>query len=65
MLQIEMTDEYDFTDYKELREIINNNDSLTKKIGAVANNLAMISTSCNVMHEYSILIKFDVDNWDE
>lgn len=62
-LQIEITDRYDFTDYKEMNEIIGGNISLLKRLGNIANNIAMISTSCNVIREYNIDIKFNLDNW--
>lgn len=63
-LQIEITDRYDFTDYKEINEIIGDNISLLKRLGNIANNIAMISTSCNVIREYNINIKFNIDNWE-
>lgn len=63
-LQIEITDVYDFTDYKEIEEIIGSNKSLLERLGNIANNIAMISTSCNVVREYNIKIKFDIDNWE-
>lgn len=62
-LQIEITDKYDFTDYKEIQEIIGGNASLLERLGNIANNIAMISTSCNVIREYNIDIKFNLDNW--
>lgn len=62
-LQIEITDRYDFTDYKEINEIIGDNISLLKRLGNIANNIAMISTTCNVVREYNIKIKFNIDNW--
>ncbi len=63
-LQIEITDRYDFTDYKEINEIIGDNISLLKRLENIANNIAMISTSCNVVREYNIKIKFNIDNWE-
>lgn len=61
-LNIEVLDTYDFTDYKEIHEIISGNHSLLNRLGNVANNIAMISTSCNVMREYNIRIMFDMNN---
>ena len=63
-LQIEITDKYDFTDYKEINEIIGEDKSLLERLGNIANNFAMISTSCNVIREYNINIKFNIDNWE-
>lgn len=62
-LQIEITDRYDFTDYKEINEIIGGDTSILERLGNIANNIAMISTSCNVIREYNISIKFNMDNW--
>ena len=62
-LHIELIDGYDFTDYKEINEIIGGNISLLERLGNIANNFAMISTSCNVIREYDINIKFNIDNW--
>lgn len=62
-LQIEITDRYDFTDYKEIQEIIGENIGLLERLGKIANNIAMISASCNVIKEYNISIKFNMDNW--
>lgn len=61
-LQIEITDRYDFTDYKEINEIIGGDTSLLERLGNIANNIAMISTSCNVIREYNINIKFDMNS---
>lgn len=63
-LQIELTDKYDFTDYKEINEIIGGDTSILERLGNIANNIAMISTSCNVIREYNINIKFNMDNWE-
>ena len=62
-MKFELTDKYDFTDYKEINQIIGENISLLKRLGNIANNIAMISTSCNVIREYDINIKFNIDNW--
>ena len=62
-LHIELIDGYDFTDYKEINEIIGGNISLLERLGNIANNFAMFSTSCNVIREYDINIKFNIDNW--
>lgn len=61
-LRIEISDVYDFTDYKEIQEIIGGNVSLLERLGNIANNIAMISTSCNVIREYGIKIKFDMNS---
>ena len=58
-LKIEIIDEYDFTDLKELQEYI---DSKIKGfILSTANNAAILSTSCGVLNTYSLKIKFDYE----
>lgn len=58
-LDIEISDVYDFTDFKELKEYINNKFP-QNVIGASANNFAMISVSSKVVQEYKITIKFQM-----
>ena len=48
--------------YKERQESIGGNIGLLERLGNIANNIAMISTSCNVIKEYNIDIKFDFVN---
>lgn len=59
-LDITITDVYDFTDYKELQEFIKSN-TIKNIIGLAANNMAMISTSCGLINEYNITIKFAME----
>ncbi len=56
---IEISDVYDFTDFKELKEYINSKFP-QNFIGSSANNFAMISVSSKVVHEYKIVIKFQM-----
>lgn len=58
-LDIEISDVHDFTDFKELKEYINNKFP-QNVIGSSANNFAMISVSSKVVHEYKITIKFEM-----
>jgi hypothetical protein len=51
-------------DIDKVEEIISNDSSLLKSLGNVANNIAMISTSCNVIREYNININFNIDSWE-
>lgn len=59
-LEITITDIYDFTDYKEIIQFINANGFLNFA-GNFANNVAMISTSCGVINDYKIKIKFKME----
>lgn len=63
-LDITLSDTYDFTDLQEIEKYINNDDFWKGLFGSVGNNLAMISTSCNVVNEYEITIKFKIENWE-
>lgn len=63
-LDITLSDEYDFTDFKEISEYIKDDDFWKAFIGSTANNLAMIGTACNVVNEYNITIKFKLENWE-
>lgn len=58
-LSVIITDIYDFTDYKELHEFINTK-TIKGVISLTANNMAMISTSCGLINQYNITIKFSL-----
>lgn len=59
-LDITIVDVYDFTDYKELQEL-KDSDSFLDLIGNLANNVAMISTSCGLINQYNVTIKFSIE----
>ncbi len=62
-LNIIITDRYDFTDFKKLSEYMDSN--IFKSIfTSTINNMAMISTSSNVINEYNVTIKFSID-WSD
>lgn len=63
-LEITMSDLYDFTDFQEIREYVKKEPIALSIIAAIANNFAMIATSCNVVHEYKVTIKFKITNWE-
>ena len=58
-LKIDIIDEYDFTDLKELQEYID--DKIKGFILSTANNAAMLSTSCGVLNTYNLKIEFDYE----
>ena len=64
-LSIILSDKYDFTDFKEITEYVTNENFAKGFIGSTANNLAMLGTSCKVVNEYNITIKFEIENWEE
>lgn len=63
-LEITLSDVYDFTDFKEMGEYIKDDNFWKGFVGCSANNLAMIGTACNVVNEYNITIKFEIENWE-
>lgn len=63
-LEIKISDLYDFTDFKELEEYLNNENFLKAVVASTANNLAMIATSCKIVSTYNIEIKFTIENWE-
>ena len=48
-LQIEITDRYDSTDYKEIQEIIGENIGLLERLGNIANNLSPTEKSSKIL----------------
>lgn len=60
ILNITMTDRFDFTDLKELTEYIKNN-VIKSAFLSTMNNLGMVSTAYNVMNEYNIKIEFSME----
>ena len=63
-LEIEMSDLYDFTDFQEIKEYVKKEPTALSIIAAIANNFAMIATSCKVIHEYKVTFKFKMTNWE-
>ena len=62
---MELKNIYNFTELQEIEKYIkNNSDYPLGAIAATANNMAMMSTSCNVIHEYNITIQFIIENWE-
>ena len=59
-LDITILDVYDFTDYKELQEL-KDSDGFWDFAGNLANNAAMISTSCGLINQYNVTIKFSIE----
>lgn len=59
-LDITIVDVYDFTDYKELQEL-KDSDGFWDFGGNLANNAAMISTSCGLINQYNVTIKFSIE----
>ena len=63
-LEIKISDLYDFTDLKELEEYVNGDNIFKLFATSIANNLAMIATSCKIVSTYNIEIRFTIENWE-
>lgn len=61
-LDVTLSDKYDFTNFQEIGEYIKNDNFLEGFFGSAGNNLAMIGTSCKVVNEYNITIRFKIKN---
>lgn len=59
-LEIEISDLYDFTEIIKVQEYINDEKGISNLPAAIGNNLALIATSCNVVHKYNITIQFNM-----
>ncbi len=63
-LEIEINDTYDFTDFKELKEYADKEDSiLTDIFSTLLNNFGVVSSEYGVIKKYDIKIKFDLNNY--
>ena len=63
-LQIGINDTYDFTDFKELKEYTDKEDSiLTDIFSTLLNNFGVVSSEYGVIKKYDIKIKFDLNNY--
>ena len=60
-LEVTLKDRYDFTVLQKIAEYFDN--GIVSLLAATANNFAMIATSCNVVHEYNLTIKFSIKDW--
>ena len=63
-LEIKISDLYDFKDLKELEEYVNGDNIFKGFATSIANNLAMIATSCKIVSTYNIEIRFTIENWE-
>lgn len=61
ILDITITDKYDFTDFREISEYYEG-DFVTAFLGSLFNNAAMLSYSFNVINEYNITINFKMES---
>lgn len=63
-LNIEISDRYDFTDIKNLKDYVKSTDSIKMSIfSSTLNNFAAISSSYNVIKPYNFVIKMNVKNY--
>lgn len=56
-IKVEITDTYDFTDFKNLKEYVTSNESLPMSIfSTILNNLAVVSSEYGVIKPYKVTI---------
>lgn len=61
-LTITITDLYDFTELIKIQDYVRENQKIEQSLpAALGNNIALIATSCNVVHSYNITIKFNME----
>lgn len=64
-LVVELSDQYDYTDFKELDDYYNDANSVPKSMfSSFIYNLAFFSVKFGVIKEYQINIKFNIDNYE-
>ena len=63
-LKIEIFDLYDFTKLQTVKDYLKGNNFIEQFAAATGNNLAMLATSCKVLYNYNINIKFSIENWE-
>ena len=60
-LDITITDPYDFTELTKLQDYMGKKHEINKIPAAIGNNLALVASSCNVVHKYNITINFNME----
>lgn len=59
-LEIELNDTYDFTEFKNLKEYVNEENAIVKDIlSTTLNNLGVVSSEYGVIKVYDVIIKFE------
>ena len=63
-LEIEINDTYDFTDFKELKEYTDKDNSiLTDIFSTLLNNFGVVSSEYGVIKTYDVKIKFNLNDY--
>ena len=61
---MEITDTYDFTDFKDFKKYTTSNKSLTMSIfSTVLNNFAVVSSKYGVIKPYKVTIRVQKENY--
>lgn len=64
-LEIELSDTYDYTDFKEIEDYYRDTKSVPKSMfSSFIYNLAYFSVKFKVIKEYRIIIKFKIDGYE-
>ena len=63
-IKVEITDTYDFTDFKNLKEYVTSNSSLPMSIfSTLLNNIAVVSSEYGVIKPYKVTILIQEENY--
>jgi hypothetical protein len=64
-LDITVSDEYDFTEFKRIKEYFNSTSSIPKSLlSTTLNNLGVASTEYGVLKPYRVTIKFKLNDYN-
>jgi len=61
IINVLIKDLYDFTELIKFQDYYSEEKGITGLPAAIGNNVALIATSCNVVHKYNITIKFSME----
>ena len=63
-MEIEINDTYDFTDFKELKEYADReNSKFTDIFSTLLNNCGVVSSEYGVIKKYDVKIKFNLNDY--
>lgn len=63
-LEGEVNDTYDFTDFKNLKQYVDNKNWVTDIFSTLLNNFGVVSSEYGVIKTYNVKIKFNISNYE-
>jgi hypothetical protein len=64
VIEVEINDTYDFTDFKDLKQYADEENWLTDMFSTILNNFGVVSSEYGVIQTYDVKIKFDCNNYE-